>query len=76
MQFDVMAEMRDKHKVQVKRWTRRGRSSAFEKAWLDVLEEDRPRTRCSRRSPTTTSTYRKKYAIWGDAQFMKPTYQK
>ena len=37
MQFDVMAEMRDKHKVQVKRWSDKDLAT-FEKAWLDVLK--------------------------------------
>ena len=39
MQFDVMAEMRDKHKVQVKRWSDKD-LAAFEKAWLEVLQEE------------------------------------
>ena len=38
-QFDVMAEMRDKHKVQVKRWDDKT-LAAFEKAWLEVLAEE------------------------------------
>ncbi len=36
-QFDAMAEMRDKHKVQVKRWDDKT-LAAFEKAWLEVLQ--------------------------------------
>jgi TRAP-type mannitol/chloroaromatic compound transport system substrate-binding protein len=36
-QFDVMAEMRDKHKVQVKRWSDQD-LAAFEKAWLEVIQ--------------------------------------
>ena len=39
MQFDQMAEMRDKHKVQVKRWSDKDLAT-FEKAWLDVLAEE------------------------------------
>ena len=36
MQFGVMAEMRDKYQVQVKRWSD-DELKAFEKAWLEVL---------------------------------------
>ena len=39
MQFDAMAEMRDKHKVQIKRWSDKDLAT-FEKAWLDVLQEE------------------------------------
>src|SRR5262245_40131067 len=35
-QFDVMVEMRDKYKVQVKRWSDED-LAAFEKAWIEVL---------------------------------------
>ena len=38
-QFGVMAEMRDKHKVQIKRWPDDA-LKAYEKAWLDVLKEE------------------------------------
>ena len=34
-----MAEMRDKHKVQVKRW-KDNELAVFEKAWLEVIEEE------------------------------------
>ena len=37
MQFDAMAEMRDKHKVQIKRWSDKDLAT-FEKAWLEVLQ--------------------------------------
>ena len=43
-----------KHGVKIKRWSDED-LAAFEKAWLEVLaRRSRPRTRCSRRSPTTT----------------------
>ena len=55
-QFDAMAEMRDKHKVQVKRWSDED-LAAFEKAWLEVTRRGIGQgSACSRRSPTTTST--------------------
>src|SRR5262245_35578782 len=36
MQFDVMAEMRDKYKVRIKR----PELAAFEKAWLEVIKDE------------------------------------
>ena len=55
MQFGVMAEMRDKYKVQVKRWTRRAMLKArSRRPGSRCSRKSRPRTRCSRRSPTTT----------------------
>ena len=54
-QFAAMAEYQEKYGVKVKRWSDED-LAAFEKAWLEVLAEDRPRIRCSRRSPTTIST--------------------
>ena len=67
-QFGVMAEMRDKHKVQVKRWTDE-ELAAFEKAWLEVIagrvgqgpalqEGRRPLPRRSARSTPSGATRR------------------
>ena len=72
-QFDVMAEMRDKHKVQVKRWSDKD-LAAFEKAWLEVIQEESAKDPLFKKVADHYLDYRKKYAIWGDAQVMKPTY--
>jgi TRAP-type mannitol/chloroaromatic compound transport system substrate-binding protein len=72
-QFDVMAEMRDKHKVQVKRWSDKD-LAAFEKAWLEVIQEESAKDPLFKKVADHYLDYRKKYAIWGDSQFMKPTY--
>jgi len=74
MQFDVMAEMRDKHKVQVKRWSDSD-LAAFEKAWLEVIQEESAKDATFKKVADHYMEFRKKYAIWGDAQFVKPTYQ-
>ena len=74
-QFSVMAEMRDKHKVQVKRWNDND-LAAFEKAWLDVLKEESAKDALFKRVADHYLDFRKKYAIWGDSQLMKATYQK
>ena len=66
-QFDVMAEMRDKHKVQVKRWNDND-LAAFEKAWLEVIEEESAKDPLFKKVADHYLDFRKKYAIWGDAQ--------
>ena len=56
MQFDVMAEMRDKHKVAGQALERQGRSPLSRRHGSRCSRRSRPRIRCSRRSPITTST--------------------
>ena len=73
-QFGVMAEMRDKHKVQVKRW-KDSELAAYEKAWLEVVAEESATDPLFKRIADDYLDFRKKYALWGEAQFMKPTYQ-
>ncbi len=75
MQFDVMAEMRDKHKVQIKRWPDEA-LKVYEKAWLDVIKEESATDPLFKKVADHYLDFRKRYAIWGDAQFVKPTYQK
>src|SRR5262245_38719431 len=74
MQFDVMAEMRDKHGVQVKRWGDK-ELAAFEKAWLDVIEEESAKDPLFKKVADHYLAFRKKYAIWGTAQEVRATYQ-
>jgi TRAP-type mannitol/chloroaromatic compound transport system substrate-binding protein len=74
-QFGVMAEMRDKHKVQVKRWSDKD-LAAFEKAWLEVLAEESAKDPLFKRIADDYLAFRKNYAIWGDSQLMKATYVK
>ena len=73
MQFDAMAEMRDKHKVQIKRWSDSD-LAAFEKAWLEVIAEESAKDPTFKKVADHYLDFRKKYAIWGEAQVMKPTY--
>ena len=74
-QFDVMAEMRDKHKVQVKRWSDKDAGGLREGLARGARRKSRPRTRCSRRSPITTSTTARSTRSGATPQVMKPTYQ-
>ncbi len=72
-QFEVMAEMRDKHKVQIKRWDDKT-LAAFEKAWQEVIIEESAKDATFKKVADHYADFRKKYAIWGDSQAMKPTY--
>jgi TRAP-type mannitol/chloroaromatic compound transport system substrate-binding protein len=73
-QFEAMAEMRDKHKVQVKRWSDKD-LAAFEKAWLEVVSEESAKDPLFKKIADHYLDFRKRYAIWGEAQTMKATYQ-
>ena len=73
MQFDAMVEMREKHKVQIKRW-KDSEIAAFEKAWLEVIQEESAKDPLFKKIADDYLAFRKKYAVWGDAQAMKPTY--
>ena len=74
MQSDAMIEMRDRYKVQVKRWSDQD-LTAFEKAWHEVLAEESEKDPNFKKIADHYLEFRKKYAIWGDAQSIKPTYQ-
>jgi TRAP-type mannitol/chloroaromatic compound transport system substrate-binding protein len=74
-QFGVMAEMRDKHQVQVKRWPD-NMLKAYEAAWLEVLKEESASDPLFKKVADHYLAFRKNYAIWGESQVMKPTYQK
>jgi TRAP-type mannitol/chloroaromatic compound transport system substrate-binding protein len=75
MQFGVMAEMRDKYKVQVKRWSDE-QLAAFEKAWIEVLQEESAKDPLFKKIADHYLDFRKQYAIWGDSQYMKASYVK
>ncbi len=75
MQFGMMAEMRDKHQVKVKRWSD-SELAAFEKAWLEVVQEESAKDPLFKKIADHYLNFRKQYAIWGEAQALKATYQK
>jgi TRAP-type mannitol/chloroaromatic compound transport system substrate-binding protein len=74
-QFGVMAEMRDKYKVQVKRWPDE-MLKEYERVWLEVIKEESATDPLFKKVADHFLDYRKKYAIWGESQVLKPTYQK
>jgi TRAP-type mannitol/chloroaromatic compound transport system substrate-binding protein len=74
-QFAAMAEMRDKHKVQIKRWSDQDLAT-LEKAWLEVLAEESAKDPLFKKVADHYLDYRKKFSVWGASQAMKTTYQK
>ena len=73
MQFGIMAEMGSKYGVKIKRWSDAD-LAAYEKAWLEVIAEDSAKDPTFKKVADHYLDFRKKYAVWGDAQAMKPTY--
>lgn len=72
-QNGAMAEMRDKHKVQFKRW-KDSELAAFEKAWLEVIREESAKDPLFKRIADDYLAFRKNYNLWASAQELKPTY--
>ena len=70
-----MVEMGEKYGVKVRRWTD-DQIAVFEKAWLEVLEEDSAKDPLFKKVADSYLSFRKAYAIWGEAQALKPTYLK
>ena len=52
------------------------RLKAFEKAWLEVLAEESAKDPLFKQIADHYLNFRKQYAIWGESQLMKATYQK
>jgi TRAP-type mannitol/chloroaromatic compound transport system substrate-binding protein len=72
-QFAAMAEMEAKHGVKIKRWSDDD-LAIIEKAWLEVLKEESAKDALFKKVADHYLDYRKKYAVWGKSQIMKPTY--
>ena len=73
MQFAAMAEMTSKHGVKIKRWSDKD-LAAYEKAWLEVIAEDSAKDPLFKKVADHYLAFRKNYAVWGEAQAMKPSY--
>jgi TRAP-type mannitol/chloroaromatic compound transport system substrate-binding protein len=74
-QTAAMKEMAEKHKVQIKRWSDAD-LAVYEKYWLEVVAEESAKDPLFKKVADHYLAYRKEFAIWGDAQAMKPTYLK
>ncbi|OFX00374.1 MAG: C4-dicarboxylate ABC transporter [Alphaproteobacteria bacterium RIFCSPHIGHO2_12_FULL_66_14] len=73
MQFPLMAEMTSKHGVKIMRWSDKDLAT-YEKVWLEVIAEDSAKDPLFKKVADSYLDFRKRYAVWGGAQFMKPTY--
>jgi TRAP-type mannitol/chloroaromatic compound transport system substrate-binding protein len=72
---DAMQELAKKYGVNIKRWND-DQLAAFEKAWLEVIQEESARDPLFKRIADDYLAFRARYKIWGDAQTLKPTYLK
>ncbi len=70
-----MKEMAEKHGVQIKRWSDED-LAVYEKLWLEVVEEESAKDPLFKKVADHYLAYRKQFAIWGEAQALKPTYLK
>ena len=61
--------------MQIKRWPDE-QIAVFEKAWLEVIQEESAKDPLFKRIADDYLAFRAKYKIWGDAQAVKPTYLK
>ncbi|MBH68073.1 MAG: C4-dicarboxylate ABC transporter [Rhodospirillaceae bacterium] len=68
--LNIMAE---KHGVVRHRWTD-DQLAVYEKAWMEVLEEESAKDETFKAFADSYLAFRKKYKGWGDAQFLKGTY--
>ncbi len=74
-QSAAMKEMAEKHGVQIKRWSDED-LAVYEKLWLEVVEEESAKDPLFKKVADHYLAYRKQFAIWGEAQALKPTYLK
>jgi TRAP-type mannitol/chloroaromatic compound transport system substrate-binding protein len=69
----AMLQMKEKYGVNNRRWSDDD-LRAFEKAWLEVLEEESAKDPTFKKVAQHYLNYRKQYKIWADAQALKTTY--
>ena len=69
-QWKAMTEMRDKHGVQIKRWSPEI-MAALEKAWNEVVAEESASSPNFKRVYASYSKFRSDYAIWREHGYLK-----
>jgi len=50
--------------------------AAFEKAWNEVVKEESAKDPAFKKVTESYTAFRKSYKVWGEAQYLKPTYLK
>ena len=73
--FGAMQTMKAKYGVTNRRWTD-DQLGVFEKAWMEVVEEESAKDKTFKEFADSYYSFRKQYKIWGEAQSLKPTYLK
>jgi TRAP-type mannitol/chloroaromatic compound transport system substrate-binding protein len=73
-QFDAMAKMQKDFGVNIRRWPDETLKT-FEAAWLEVVQEESAADPLFKKIADHFYAFRAKYKIWGDAQYLKGTYQ-
>ncbi len=71
--FEPMLEMKSKYGVTNRRWSDE-QLAVFEKAWVEVVEEESAKDAYFKRFADSFFAFRAKYKIWGDAQSLNSTY--
>lgn len=71
----AMNENADKFGVKNRRWTDE-QLAAFETAWNEVVKEESAKDPVFKRVAESFTAFRKTYKVWGEAQYLKPTYLK
>jgi TRAP-type mannitol/chloroaromatic compound transport system substrate-binding protein len=69
-----MNKMVEENGVKVHRWTDE-ELAAMETAWVEVLEENSAADPIFKKVADSYLAYREVYKPWGQAQFLKSTYQ-
>ena len=72
--FEAMAEMLSKYGVTNQRWDD-SVLKALETAWLEVVKEESAKDPLFKKVADSYFSFREKYKKWGEAQYLKPTYQ-
>jgi len=69
----AMNEMVAEHGVKNRRWSDES-LAAFEKAWVEVLDEEARSDPLKKKVIDSLSAFRAQYRPWAKAQALKPTY--
>lgn len=72
---EALNEMQAKHGVQVKRWSDE-ELAVFEQAWREVVAEESAKDPLFKKVADHYFAFRERYKVWGDSQYLKPTYLK
>jgi TRAP-type mannitol/chloroaromatic compound transport system substrate-binding protein len=72
--FVAMDEMLTKYGVTNRRWDDET-LKALEAAWLEVVKEESAKDALFKKVADSYFSFREKYKKWGEAQYLKPTYQ-